>query len=162
MFLAAFLAVFCAPARVKTTGFTPWVKPGSRGLTGRCRPLYSARFATPACRAMFPPSRRHECPCGGIGRRARLKIEFRKECWFDSGQGHQGILFLLLSIRIVPELRYFFTVIRPVRFFQTSPLKLFLTFFISVSVRCSVRPDADASGVWRAACNHLASRRMWL
>jgi hypothetical protein len=30
-----------------------------------------------------------ECPCGGIGRRARLKIEFRKECWFDSGQGHQ-------------------------------------------------------------------------
>src|ERR1700722_4990890 len=29
-------------------------------------------------------------PCGGIGRRARLKIEFRKECWFDSGQGHQA------------------------------------------------------------------------
>ena len=28
-------------------------------------------------------------PCGGTGRRARLKIEFRKECWFDSGQGHQ-------------------------------------------------------------------------
>ncbi len=27
-------------------------------------------------------------PCGGTGRRARLKIEFRKECWFDSGQGH--------------------------------------------------------------------------
>src|SRR6185437_2261324 len=33
-----------------------------------------------------PPRER---PCGGIGRRARLKIEFRKECWFDSGQGHQ-------------------------------------------------------------------------
>src|ERR1700734_1572409 len=32
-----------------------------------------------------------ECPCGGIGRRARLKIEFRKECWFDSGQGHQKL-----------------------------------------------------------------------
>ena len=31
-----------------------------------------------------------ESPCGGIGRRARLKIEFRKECWFDSGQGHQA------------------------------------------------------------------------
>src|SRR4029077_5940303 len=30
-----------------------------------------------------------ERPRGGIGRRARLKIEFRKECWFDSGQGHQ-------------------------------------------------------------------------
>ena len=31
-----------------------------------------------------------EGPCGGTGRRARLKIEFRKECWFDSGQGHQA------------------------------------------------------------------------
>ena len=31
----------------------------------------------------------HVGPCGGTGRRARLKIEFRKECWFDSGQGHQ-------------------------------------------------------------------------
>ena len=28
------------------------------------------------------------CPCGEIGRRVRLKIGFRKECWFDSGQGH--------------------------------------------------------------------------
>src|SRR5439155_22715629 len=33
-----------------------------------------------------------EGPCGGTGRRARLKIEFRKECWFDSGQGHQASL----------------------------------------------------------------------
>src|SRR4051812_26867443 len=33
-----------------------------------------------------------EGPCGGTGRRARLKIEFRKECWFDSGQGHQPTL----------------------------------------------------------------------
>src|SRR3954447_7544655 len=31
-----------------------------------------------------------EGPCGGTGRRARLKIEFRKECWFDSGQGHHA------------------------------------------------------------------------
>ena len=31
------------------------------------------------------------CPCGGIGRRARLKIEFRKECWFDPGQGHHRL-----------------------------------------------------------------------
>ena len=36
-------------------------------------------------------------PCGEIGRRARLKIEFRKECWFESGQGHQ----LFSSIRAV-------------------------------------------------------------
>ena len=42
------------------------------------RPLRDARFGGPT-----------EGPCGGTGRRARLKIEFRKECWFDSGQGHQ-------------------------------------------------------------------------
>ena len=53
------------------------------GLTGSHRPLYSAGFATPV-------SRPTEGPCGGTGRRARLKIEFRKECWFDSGQGHQS------------------------------------------------------------------------
>jgi hypothetical protein len=57
---------------------------GSRGLTGSPRPLYSAGFATPA----YSPNA--ASPCGGIGRRARLKIEFRKECWFDSGQGHQA------------------------------------------------------------------------
>src|SRR3954451_22861765 len=34
-----------------------------------------------------------EGPCGGTGRRARLKIEFRKECWFDSGQGHHASPF---------------------------------------------------------------------
>ena len=26
-----------------------------------------------------------DCPYGGTGRRVRLKIGFRKECWFDSG-----------------------------------------------------------------------------
>jgi len=55
-----------------------------RGLTGTARPLYSARFAT------LPMAAVVISPCGGIGRRARLKIEFRKECWFDSGQGHQA------------------------------------------------------------------------
>src|SRR3954466_16248795 len=34
-----------------------------------------------------------EGPCGGTGRRARLKIEFRRECWFDSGQGHHASPF---------------------------------------------------------------------
>src|SRR5262245_35185551 len=53
-----------------------------RGLTGTGRPLYSAGFAT-------GPRPVPGGPCGGTGRRARLKIEFRKECWFDSGQGHQ-------------------------------------------------------------------------
>jgi hypothetical protein len=55
-----------------------------RGLTRASRPLYSARFAAPGIRPAT------EGPCGGTGRRARLKIEFRKECWFDSGQGHHG------------------------------------------------------------------------
>src|SRR5262245_14114018 len=33
--------------------------------------------------------RRAGCPRGGIGRRARLKIEFRKECPFEPDRGHQ-------------------------------------------------------------------------
>ena len=57
-------------------------------MTGSHRPLYSAGFATAPVPASIAKS-----PCGGIGRRARLKIEFRKECWFDSGQGHHRILF---------------------------------------------------------------------
>lgn len=52
-------------------------------MTGVGLPLYSAGFATPLAGLT-------EGPCGGTGRRARLKIEFRKECWFDSGQGHQS------------------------------------------------------------------------
>ena len=49
-------------------------------LTGGRRPLYSPPHAAMFCG-----------PCGGIGRRARLKIEFRKECWFESGQGHHHL-----------------------------------------------------------------------
>ncbi len=60
-------------------------QPDKRGLTASQRPLYSAGFATSAFRLNATS------PCGGIGRRARLKIEFRKECWFDSGQGHQKL-----------------------------------------------------------------------
>src|SRR5579863_4263454 len=43
----------------------------------------------PAAVLYRAPSAWTRSPCGGTGRRARLKIEFRKECWFDSGQGHQ-------------------------------------------------------------------------
>jgi hypothetical protein len=32
------------------------------------------------------------CPCGGTGRRARLKIVFRKEWGFDSLHGHHTLL----------------------------------------------------------------------
>src|SRR3569832_601523 len=53
------------------------------GLTGGGSPLYSTGFATLACRLT-------EGLCGGTGRRARLIFEFRKECWFDSGQGHDA------------------------------------------------------------------------
>jgi hypothetical protein len=41
--------------------------------------------------ASLSRAERPKCPCGGTGRRARLKIEFRKECWFDSGQGHHRL-----------------------------------------------------------------------
>ena len=54
-----------------------------RGLTRN-----AARYIPPASRPRPPAGA--EGPCGGTGRRARLKIEFRKECWFDSGQGHQA------------------------------------------------------------------------
>src|ERR1700716_3100039 len=51
------------------------------------------RWGTPAIfrrlRDLGRPADVVKSPCGGIGRRARLKIEFRNECWFDSGQGHQ-------------------------------------------------------------------------
>jgi hypothetical protein len=62
----------------------------------RRREITSARVdpGEPAAifRRLRDPSPRpvSEGPCGGTGRRARLKIEFRKECWFDSGQGHQN------------------------------------------------------------------------
>ena len=52
------------------------------------RPLRDARLIGPT-----------EGPCGGTGRRARLKIEFRKECWFDSGQGHHASPFGLRVAR---------------------------------------------------------------
>src|SRR6478735_11570543 len=69
-----------------------------RGLTGQNRPLYSAGFAAPAL-SLVPGG-----PCGGTGRRARLKIEFRKECWFDSGQGHQvGCSSTFQSVRNRPR-----------------------------------------------------------
>ena len=44
-------------------------------------------------------------PCGGTGRRARLKIVFRKEWGFDSLHGHQrcnSILILLSFFRKSP------------------------------------------------------------
>src|SRR4051795_1018401 len=69
-----------------------------RGLTRKRCPLYSARFAAPG---ICPAT---EGPCGGTGRRARLKIEFRKECWFDSGQGHQlGCSPLSADVRSCPR-----------------------------------------------------------
>jgi hypothetical protein len=77
--------------------------PDTRGLTGSHRPLYSGGFATSACRLGA------KSPCGGIGRRARLKIEFRKECWFDSGQGHQlSTLCSALTFLISAAIAHFF------------------------------------------------------
>ncbi len=39
--------------------------------------------------ALFLPSSCQGCPGGGIGRRARLKLAFRKECGFDSHPGYR-------------------------------------------------------------------------
>ncbi len=39
--------------------------------------------------ALLLPSSLPRCPGGGIGRRARLKLAFRKECGFDSHPGYQ-------------------------------------------------------------------------
>ena len=65
----------------RTRGYSGTVNSGLPfRLTGGGRPLYSPPHAAKFCG-----------PCGGIGRRARLKIEFRKECWFESGQGHHAI-----------------------------------------------------------------------
>jgi hypothetical protein len=82
---AGYQAMPATAGRVRSTTPSLRFKPAAGGLTGSRRPLYSAGFAT---LAFWPAS---EGPCGGIGRRARLKIEFRKECWFDSGQGHQKL-----------------------------------------------------------------------
>ncbi len=73
-----------APVRAAST-IKISVKKANAGLTRRPAPLISAPLARPILRLG------RKGPCGGIGRRARLKIEFRKECWFDSGQGHHPI-----------------------------------------------------------------------
>src|SRR4030088_3346954 len=68
--------------------------PARMTLSRQARSHWSVdRWGTPAIfrrlRDLGRPADVVKSPCGGIGRRARLKIEFRKECWFDSGQGHQ-------------------------------------------------------------------------
>ena len=42
-------------------------------------------------RGREPTIYKRACPCGGTGRRARLKIVFRKECGFDSLHGHHSV-----------------------------------------------------------------------
>src|SRR5690606_2913650 len=72
---------------------------GRRRLFGHRATLSAAMFRATICFAVIRAGR-GPCfcgngsastgPCGEIGRRARLKIEFRKECWFESGQGHHS------------------------------------------------------------------------
>ena len=40
-------------------------------------------------------ARRQKCGCGGIGRRAGLKIRFREECRFDSDHPHHHVAKVL-------------------------------------------------------------------
>jgi hypothetical protein len=44
-----------------------------------------ARIDPQPPRVLYPAGRIGAGPYGGTGRRVRLKIGFRKECWFDSG-----------------------------------------------------------------------------
>ena len=53
------------------------------GLTRPPRPLYSAGFTTSGL-----PAGVANAPVAELVDALELKIEFRKECWFDSGQGH--------------------------------------------------------------------------
>ena len=72
---------------VRTTGIRAWGQVDTR-VDRQSPPAIFRRL-----RDLSVPASIAKSPCGGIGRRARLKIEFRKECWFDSGQGHHRILF---------------------------------------------------------------------
>ena len=46
-------------------------------------------------------------PCGGIGRRAGLKIRYRKVCRFDSDRGHHWrIVVGVLNLASIPILVY--------------------------------------------------------
>lgn len=60
----------------------------------------SSNRASISLRQILP---RFKCPCGGIGRRAALKMQFRKECPFESGQGHHS----QRPARIVTKLQLF-------------------------------------------------------
>ena len=74
--------------------------PAGRCKAGRSRAVHVAAAFPPDARgtrvSIFPFARKAlevieqpRCPCGGTGRRARLKIVFRKECGFNSLHGHQ-------------------------------------------------------------------------
>ena len=76
----------------------PPAAPAGRRVPRRFAPPASDPVDRPRPFAIVRPPARG--PCGGIGRRARLKIEFRKECWFDSGQGHHHTR-LGVSLRIL-------------------------------------------------------------
>ncbi len=93
------------PARARLLASEPFrpTRSGERyGLTETSVRLISAPRAGPA----------GPRPCGGIGRRARLKIEFRKECWFDSGQGHQEFWCFFRKSKDLREILVALSVIR--------------------------------------------------
>ena len=65
----------------------------------RIRNAVGTKCCTERILALLLPSSLPRCPGGGIGRRARLKLAFRKECGFDSHPGykkasHRAGLFL--------------------------------------------------------------------
>ena len=55
----------------------------------RIRNALEPKCCTERILALLLPSSLPRCPGGGIGRRARLKLAFRKECGFDSHPGYK-------------------------------------------------------------------------
>ena len=64
----------------------PWPRAGSAILL-RDRDIGATGWRPPqiAWPDRAEPLEQRSGPYGGTGRRVRLKIGFRKECWFDSG-----------------------------------------------------------------------------
>ncbi len=66
---------------------------GQSGQTGRLDPgLAAAPAIFRPLRAARLSGRRPKAPVAELVDALGLKIEFRKECWFDSGQGHQQFM----------------------------------------------------------------------
>lgn len=82
-----------------------------RWITNRKLTFWLAGKALGVIDAVIVPP----CPNGGIGRRAALKMRFRKECWFDPGLGYHYLKIALIYLG--------FLVVRPLTNFPRADLR---------------------------------------